>query len=67
MNFSAEGLFKNQSKWDKRVLIITISQVLALYFIVFSYYKQKLFLIDSGHKFRGVMPECIFVLLGPWE
>lgn len=44
------------------------AEVLALYFIIFSCYKPKLFFFnENGLMFRGVMPECVFVLLGHWN
>lgn len=29
--------------------------------------QTKIIFNENGRKFRGVMPECIFVLLGPWN
>lgn len=29
--------------------------------------KSKLLFNENSLEFRGVMPECIFVLLGPWN
>lgn len=44
------------------------TEVLALYFIFFFLQQMKTILFnENGLMFRGVMPECIFVLLGPWN
>lgn len=53
-------------KW---VSVITLyTEVLALYFIIFfSCNKPKFLFNENTLEFRGVMPECIFVLLGPWN
>lgn len=43
------------------------TEVLALYFIFFLLQMKTILFNENGLMFRGVMPECIFVLLGPWN
>lgn len=47
------------------VSVIKYTEVLALYFIIL--FQSTKILFESNSKFRGVVPECIFVLLGPWN
>lgn len=43
------------------------TEVLALYFINLITNQYITLFNENGLMFRGVMPECIFVLLGPWK
>lgn len=72
MNLSTVAFLKKHSKelGIKWVSVITLyTEVLALYFIMFFLVtnKSKLLFNENSLEFRGVMPECIFVLLGPWN
>lgn len=69
MNFIVYWVFKTfkQKLGIKWVPVTLYTKVLALYFINLGATKIFILFFSMKTKFRGVMPECIIVLLGPWS
>lgn len=67
MDFIVYWVFKTLKNLGfKWVPVILYTKVLALYFINLVASKIIIFFLMKT-KFRGVMPECIIILLGPWS
>lgn len=68
MNLSVEGLSLTQKAGNKWVAVTTLYRGACIVFHSLSLLQTKIILFnENGLRFRGVMPECIFVLLGLWN